>query len=253
MRAVNKFSTILALGLAMLLLRIGPAGAAAFAFEVVIATSAINTSVSSDAVMAFDFTNSDRGLEHQLVISNFAPDGALDVPTTDNPADCPLLLFPFTVDACKDPLGSSVTGTLGRNPPVIILDELPPGWPTPEFPPSPISYLHKIDLSNATFIRFRFEMSGDLTDVTSADGFAFSLLDPESGFPLVPPESETGLLVGYTFGGSCETEFPELATCTGVPSVPEPAPVALTVVALLALLGARWRAPALQRRRAVRA
>ena len=249
MRAVNQLSTILALGLAMLFFRIGPAGAAVF--EVVIDTSG----VSGDAVMAFDFNDSDPGSEHQLVISDFASDGPLDVSATADPVDCPLPVFPFSGGACKDPAGSSVTGTLGWNPPITISDA---GSGS-----ALITYFQRIGLTGASSssISFRFEMSGDPTTAgASPDGFAFWLLNPgdvqnpdanPGGDLLVP-----GPLILYTFEGACDTEFSEgTARCTEVrvPSVPEPTPLVLTVAALLALLGARRPVSASHRRRAVRA
>ena len=246
MRAVKQLSTILALGLAMLLFRIGPAGAAVF--EVRVDTSG----VSGDAVMAFDFSNSDPGSEHQLVISNFASNGSLNLASGD-PAACPTVdpidltvVFPLSVDPCKNPADSSVTGTLGQIPavPVTISD----AGSTSAL----ITYFQGIDLTGATSISFRFEMSGDPTSSGEApDGFAFSLLDL-SGFPIVSPD-DSGLLVLYSFGGECGASE-GVATCTEVrvPSVPEPAPVTLAVAALLALTCARCAAAASHRRGATR-
>ena len=241
MRALKQLSTILALGLAMPLTYIGPAGAAAF--EVRVDTSG----VPGDAVMAFDFSDSDAGSDHQLHIWDFASDGKLDVLATNDPANCPPGVFPFSVDPCRDPANSNVTGSLGKNPPVMISDAPSPGI-------TPITYYQKIDLSGASHISFRFEMSGDPTsDGELPDGFAFWLLDPISdvGAPL-----GSGPLILYTFEGTCDTTFSEgVATCTRVgagPSVPEPGSLVLTVAALLALVCARRPASTLHRRRAVR-
>ena len=239
MRALKKLYTILALGLAMPLACIGPAGAAVF--EVRVDTSG----VSGDAVMAFDFTNSDLAANHQLVIGEFAG-GSLSVSATDDPENCPTTgAFPFNVDACKDPADSSVTGTLGQVPavPVDISDA---GSAS-----ALITYFQRIDLTGASSISFRFEMSGDPTTSGEApDGFAFSLLDLDSGFPLVSPE--TGFLVLYTFGGTCDAIEGVRCTEVRVPSVPEPAPVTLAVAALLALTCARRAAAASRRRGATR-
>jgi len=239
MRALKQLSTILALGLAMPLTYIGPAGAAAF--EVRVDTSG----VPGDAVMAFDFSDSDAGSYHQLHIWDFASDGKLDVLATNDPANCPPGVFPFSVDPCRDPANSSVTGSLGNNPPVMISDAPPPGI-------TPITYFQRIDLSGASSISFRFEMSGEpTTSGETPDGFAFSLLDLDSGFPLVSPE--TGFLVLYTFGGTCDAIEGVRCTEVRVPSVPEPTPVALTIAALVALMCARRPALAHRRRSAVRA
>jgi hypothetical protein len=251
MRALNQLSKFLALGLVTLLVGIGPA--AATVFEVQIDTSG----ASGDAVMAFDFNNSDEPPAHRLDIWDFASDGLLFVSATADPADCPPSLFPFDVSACKDPPVGSVTGTLGQNPPltVTISDAVSSGVPT-------ISYYQKIALpgSSSSYISFRFEMSGDpTTDGASPDGFAFWLLNPgDVQNPDGNPGGDlllSGPLILYTFGGSCDTAVSAgAATCTEVrvPSVPEPAPVVLTIAALLALTCARWRAPAFHRRRAVR-
>jgi len=240
MRALKKFYTILALGLAMPLACIGPAGAAVF--EVRVDTSG----VSGDAVMAFDFTNSDLAANHQLVIGEFAG-GSLSVSATDDPENCPTTgAFPFNVDACKDPADSSVTGTLGQVPavPVTISDA---GSAS-----ALITYFQRIDLTGASSISFRFEMFGVPTPGgVSGDGFAFSLLDL-FGVPIVSNDP-SGLLVLYTFGRTCDA-IDEVATCTEVrvPSVPEPAPVTLAVAALLALTCARCAAAASHRRGATR-
>ena len=240
MRALNRLSKILALGLAVPLACIGPAGATVF--EVVIDASG----VSGDAVMAFDFTNSDSPANHQLDISNFASNGSLYVSASADPDDCPSPLFPFSVDACKEPAGSSVTGALGRNPPVTVtISDAGSGSAL-------ITYFQRIDLTGASSISFRFEMSGDPTTTGEApDGFAFSLLDLD-GFPIVSPDP-SGLLVLYSFGGECGASE-GVATCAEVrvPSVPEPAPVTLAVAALLALTCARCAAAASHRRGATR-
>jgi len=240
MRALNQLSTMLALGLVTLLVRIGPAGATVF--EVRIDTSG----VSGDAVMTFDFNNSDAGSDHQLVIRDFVSDGSLYVSATVDPANCPSPVFPFSADACKDPANSSVAGTLGQSPAVTISDA---GSSDPT-----ISYYQRIALpgGSSSSISFRFEMSGDpTTGGASPDGFAFWLLDSDFGAPLLGP----GPLVLYTFGETCDTASSEgVATCTEVrvPSVPEPGPATLSVAALLALACTRWPASAFRRRSAVR-
>lgn len=253
MRGLKQWlSTLLGLGLMTPFACVGPAGATAF--EVFVDASG----VSGDAVVAFDFNNSDEPPTHRLDIWDFASDGSLYVSATADPGDCPPALFPLGVSACKDPAGSSVTGTLGQNPPltVTISDAASSGTPT-------ISYYQRIALpgTSSSYISFRFEMFGDpTTDGASPDGFAFWLLNPgDVQSPDGNPGGDlllSGPLILYTFGGSCETAFSEgTATCTEVrvPSVPEPAPVALAIAALLALTCARWRAPAFHRRRAMRA
>jgi hypothetical protein len=153
--------------------------------------------------------------------------------------------FPLSIDPCKAPADGNVTGTLGGSPPVTISDAEPA--------PSLITYFQTIELTDASSISFRFEMSGQLSAPgLSPDGFLFSLLDPETGSPIVSSD-ESGLLVLYSFGGECLAKD-VLVTCTEVrASVPEPTPLALTVAALLALLGARRPVSVLHRRRAVRA
>jgi len=246
MRALKKLYTILALGLAMPLTCIGPAGATVFEVRIDTAAGSLG-----NAVMGFDFNDADASF-HQLHIWDFASDGKLDVLATNDPADCPLGVFPFSVDPCRDPANSNVAGSLGKNPPVMISDAPPP-------PTTPITYYQEIDLNGAKYISFRFEMSGDLTAVAaSPDGFAFWLFNPgdvedadgNPGGDLLLP----GPLVLYSFDGACETtSFDGVATtCTEVPSVPEPAPVTLAVAALLALTCARWAAAASHRRGATR-
>jgi len=209
--------------------------ARATAFQVLVDTSGL----TGDAVMAFDFANADSAASHRLDIYDFATDGSLFLSATSDPANCPSPVFPFTVDACKDPADTDVTGTLGNPGIVSISDAGSSGIAT-------ITYYQRIALG--TSIEFKFEMTGDTTspDVTTPDGFAFWLLTPgvseeNPGGELLGP----GPLILYTFGGACDTSFsaaaetaPRTAACTPVEiaSVPEPKSLALVAVALFAVI-----------------
>lgn len=240
MRASRRTSLLLTL--VSTLLVFGTASGAAF--QVVIDTSGL----SGDAVMAFDFDNSDDASHHQLDISDFESDGALYVSATTDPANCPSSVFPFSVDACKDPADTDVTGTLGNGSGNISISDTGATGLL-------ITYYQKIALGSASdpHIAFTFEMSGDANspDAPFPDGFTFWLLDPNSSSEfgdLLPGTS--GPLILYTFDGDCDTSLSEgIATCTQVPSVPEPETFALALAALLALTASRLLgAPFLRRK-----
>jgi hypothetical protein len=211
--------------------------ARATAFHVLVDTSGL----IGDAVMAFDFANADSAASHRLDIYDFATDGSLFLSATSDPANCPSPVFPFTVDACKDPADTDVAGTLGNPGIVSISDAGSSGIAT-------ITYYQRIALGSS--IEFKFEMAGDTTsDASAPDGFAFWLLTP--GVSATPEENPGGELLGpgplilYTFGGACDTSSsaaaetaPGTAACTPIEisGVPEPKSVALVAVALFAVI-----------------
>jgi hypothetical protein len=219
-----------------MLLAVGTAQATAFLVSV------DTSGLSGDAVMAFDFANSDGAASHRLDIYEFSTDGTLFVSATPDPVNCPVPVFPFSVDACKDPADTDITGTLGNPGIVSISDAGSSGIAT-------ITYYQRITLGSS--IEFKFEMSGDATspDVTTPDGFAFWLLTP--GVPGNPEENPGGELLGpgplilYTLGQECDTSSsataetaPRTAACAPieVTSVPEPKSLALVAAALFAVV-----------------
>jgi hypothetical protein len=242
MTALKSAGTLVACAVVSALVFVGSARATAF--HVLVDTSGL----TGDAVMAFDFANADSAASHRLDIYEFTTDGSLFLSATSDPANCPAPVFPFSVDACKDPADTDVTGTLGSGAGIVsISDAGSSGLAT-------ISYYQRITLGSS--IGFKFEMAGDATspDSTTPDGFAFWLLNPgdpqnsdlNPGGDLLGP----GPLILYTFGGACDTSFsaaaetaPGTAACTPIEiaSVPEPRSLALVGAALLGLIITRMK------------
>ncbi|HKU85330.1 MAG TPA: hypothetical protein VJV77_03235 [Casimicrobiaceae bacterium] len=224
--------------------------ARAMAFLVSVDTSGL----AGDAVMAFDFANADSAASHRLDVYDFTTDGSLFVSATPALENCPAQLFPFSVDACKDPADTDVTGTFGSGAGIVSISD------AGSSDLATISYYQRITLGSS--ITFKFEMTGDpSTDGATPDGFAFWLLNP--GDPQNAESNPGGDLLGpgplilYTFGAQCDTSSsadgetaPRTAACAPieVAAVPEPEPLALLAAALLALVIGGSPATALRRR-----
>ena len=169
------------------------------------------TSVAgTEAVMYLDLDHTGVTYAH-VQVSGFTTDGALG---------------PATQGA--DPAGADVTGVLPGD--VSISNAGFEGT-------TPIAYFQNIALGKS--ISFTFDMDAGSADSQSPDGFDVTLLNADTGAPLL---SDSGILFLFSLGQGCDASFSDAVACeSAAVAAPEPGSVALILAAFVALSFARMR------------
>lgn len=234
--------TISALGIIAALLAVAPSRA--MVFDVNVDTSPLG--LSTHALMAFDLTNYFVGDNHSVRIFDFTTTGTLlnCAGTLEDPcpsyATNPYVAPPISSPYLDAPAGL-ISGTLDPGPSLFLYgtdDSL-----------SFLSYYQNITVGGpGSFIRFRFEIIGSLTDVgaNDPDGFSLTLLsqpepDPDPPLVLEPllPTLPGGPLFNFSFNDVSDpcvsAEGTDCVRGEDIPSVPEPGALVLALAGLLAL------------------